>query len=148
MLSVLASSQRQQRTHIRHVLQPFQHRDQVQEVIIRRVVDPALDWDRVVCRVVREICSLGAQRGKRAPTLVKHVAQRTVIQNQDLAQVRLHRAQVLDECPVPERAVLPVVPSAEELPFRLKPVDHRVGVLLHAGGEDDQVVPLAYLLSG
>ena len=79
-------------------------------------------------------------------TLVKHVAQRAVVQDHDLAQVGLDRTQVLDERPVSERTVLAVEPVGEVLSFRLEPVDHRVGILLHRRREDHQVEPLGYLI--
>jgi hypothetical protein len=40
--------QRQQRPHIRHVLQALEQRDQVQQVVVRGVRDPAFDGDGVV----------------------------------------------------------------------------------------------------
>ena len=76
---------------------------------------------------------------------MEHVAQRTIVQNHDLAQVWFYRAQILDERPVPERAVLPVVPRRKVLAVHLEPVDDGVGVFLHGGGEDDKIVPFAYL---
>ena len=41
--------------------------------------------------------------------------------------------------------MLPIEPSLEELPLLLQPIDDWVGVLLNAGGEDDELVPLAHL---
>lgn len=80
-----------------------------------------------------------------ARTLVKHVAQRAIVQDHDLTQVRLNRTEVLDEGAVAEGAVLSVVPAGEELPVRLQPVDYGVGVFLYRGRKDDEVVPLADL---
>ena len=76
-------------------------------------------------------------------TFVKNVAQWAIVQYHHLAQIRFHRAQILDVCPVAERAMLPVVPPREILPFLLQPVDDRVGVFLYRGREDNQVVPFA-----
>ena len=41
---------------------------------------------------------------------MEHVAHRAVVQDYDLAQVGLYRAKVLDVCPVPVGAMLPVKP--------------------------------------
>ena len=40
--------ERQQRPHVRHILQRLEHGNQMQKVIVRRVVDPAFDGYRVV----------------------------------------------------------------------------------------------------
>lgn len=122
----------------------------MEQIVVRRVTDPSLDRYRIVWRDVRilgekqerEKCVAGACKGL---TLMEHVAQRAIVQNDNLAQIRLHRAQVLDERALSERAVLPVVACGKELPFRLEPVDDGVGVLLDRRREDHQVVPLAYL---
>lgn len=50
-------------------------------------------------------------------TLVEHVTERAVVQYHDLAKIRLHRAQVFDESPVSECAVLPVVSRREKFPL-------------------------------
>lgn len=52
-------------------------------------------------------------------TLVKQIAQGTVIQDHDLAQVRLDRAEVLDEGSLAEGAVLPVVSRRKVFPLLL-----------------------------
>ncbi len=78
-------------------------------------------------------------------TLVEHVAQGTVIQNHDLTEVWLYRAEILDERPMPKRTMLSIVTSREKLPFRFKPVDDWVGILLHRCREDNQVEPFANL---
>ena len=44
----LASSEGQERAHIGDVLQAFEEGDEVQEVVVRGVVDPAFDGDGVV----------------------------------------------------------------------------------------------------
>lgn len=46
---VLPSPQCKQRPDIRDILQPFQQGHQVQEIVIRRVADPALYGNGVVC---------------------------------------------------------------------------------------------------
>jgi len=50
-------------------------------------------------------------------TLVEHVAQRAIVQNHNLAQVRLYRAQILDVGAVPVCTVLTVVSTREEFTF-------------------------------
>ena len=113
----------------------------MEEVVVRRVRDPALDGNRIVCpsSVLRFLkCSSRL-------TFVKNVAHRAIVQDHDLAQVRLDLRQVLDVRAVAVRAVLPVVAAREVGALALEPVDDRVGVLLHRGGEDDEVEPFADL---
>lgn len=81
------------------------------------------------------------------PTLVEHVAERTVVQYHHLAQIRLDRAEILNERPVPERAMLPVVPCRKEFPLRLEPVDDRIRVFLYRSREHNEVEPFAHLLT-
>lgn len=52
-------------------------------------------------------------------TLVKHVAQWTIIQYHDLTEIRLYRAQVLDEGTLAKCTVLAVVAAGEELALLL-----------------------------
>ena len=48
MLPIFSTSQGKQRSHIRDMLQPFEQRHQVQQIIIRRVVNPAFYRDSIV----------------------------------------------------------------------------------------------------
>jgi hypothetical protein len=41
--------------------------------------------------------------------------------------------------------MLPIVSSHEVFPLNLQPVNDRVGILLHRGGEYDEIVPLTDL---
>ena len=75
---------------------------------------------------------------------MKKVAHGTVIQNDHLAQIWLNAAQVLDIRSIPERAVLPVISSHKEFPLQFEPVNDRIRIFLHRGGENDQFVPLAH----
>jgi hypothetical protein len=52
-------------------------------------------------------------------TLVEHVAQRAIVQNHHLTQVRLNRAQILDERAMSVCTVLPVVSARKELALLL-----------------------------
>lgn len=45
-------SQRQQRPYISHILQRLQHRNQMKQAVIRWIVDPAFDWNCVICSLV------------------------------------------------------------------------------------------------
>lgn len=76
---------------------------------------------------------------------MKNIAHRTVVQDNYFTQVRFDAAEVLDVGAVAKRAVLAIVAADEVLAFLFQPVDHRVGVLLHTGGKNDQFVPLAHL---
>ncbi len=74
---------------------------------------------------------------------MKYITHRTIIQNHHPGQIRLDDIQILDIRPATKRAILPIQSPREELTLLLQPVDDRVGVLLHRGGEDDEIVPLA-----
>lgn len=49
MLVVLAPAQGQEGPHIRHVLQAFQEGYQIHQIAVRRVANPALYRDGIVC---------------------------------------------------------------------------------------------------
>lgn len=118
-----ASSQGKQSPHIGDVLERFQQWNQMEKIIIRGIIDPALDRNSIV--------------------FMKDVAHGAIIQNSHATQIRLNAAQVLDIGAIPKGAMLAIEASLEEFPLLLQPVDDRVGVFLHAGGEDDELVPLA-----
>ena len=77
---------------------------------------------------------------------MEHVAERAIVQDHDLTQIRLDSTQVLDKGAVPECTVLPVVPCREELPLRFQPIDHRIGIFLNRGREYYEIEPLADLV--
>lgn len=66
----------------------------------------------------------------RQLTLVEYVADRTVIEDHDLGQIRLNTAQILDVCAVSKGAMLSVVPAYKVLALLLQPVDDRIRILL------------------
>lgn len=74
---------------------------------------------------------------------MEQIAQRAIVENHNLAKIRLHRTQVLDIRSLPICAVLTVVAGRKELALRLEPVNDGVRVLLDGCGEYNQVVPLA-----
>lgn len=76
---------------------------------------------------------------------MEYVTNGAVIKNHDLAQIRLDLGKVLDVGPVTERAVLSIVSPSKVFAFDFQPVDDRVGVLLHRGGEYDEIVPFTDL---
>ena len=55
----LTRPQRQQRPYIRHVLHAFQQGDEVQQVVVSGVVDPAFDGNGIVCSVVVNFDRMG-----------------------------------------------------------------------------------------
>jgi hypothetical protein len=69
-----------------------------------------------------------------------------VVDDHNLAQVRLHGSEVFDIRPVAVGAVLAVIPAFEIFTVLLEPVYHGIRVLLDRGGEDDEVVPFRDLL--
>jgi hypothetical protein len=79
-------------------------------------------------------------------TFVENIAHGAVVENHDFAEVGLDLGEVFDVCAIAERAVLAVVSSCKVLALHLEPVDDGVGVFLHRRGEDDEVVPLGYLV--
>ena len=68
---------------------------------------------------------------KNRHTFVEDVTHRTVVQNEDFAQVGLNLSQVFDVDSVPEGTMLSVVPPDEPFPLHLQPFNDRVGILLH-----------------
>lgn len=75
---------------------------------------------------------------------MKHITHRTVIQNRDLTQIRLHGPQIFNIRPIPIRAMLSIISCGEKLPLLLQPVDHRVGVFLHRGRKNHELEPLTH----
>jgi len=76
-------------------------------------------------------------------TFVENIAHGAVVQNSHPTQIRLNATQILYVRAVPESAVLSIIPPLKEFSLLLQPIDNRVGVFLHAGGEHDELVPLA-----
>jgi hypothetical protein len=76
---------------------------------------------------------------------MKNVANRRIIHNHDLAQIRLNRTQILNVSAVSHRAVLSIVSAGEIGAFEFKPVDYWVGVFLHRGCEDYEIIPFMNL---
>ncbi len=81
-------------------------------------------------------------------TFVKYITRRTIVHNNDLAEIGFNGTQVLDVIASTKGTVLTIVASDEVFPILLEPVDDRIGVLLHRGCEDDEFVPFAYLKVG
>lgn len=123
----------------------------MQEVVVCWVIDPAFDRDCIVYQTpsVLVIHLKGAKRAVQAQeklvrhTFMKNITHRAIIQNHNPTQIRLDRTQILNVRAIPERAMLPIIPAHKKLALLLEPVDDRVGVLLHAGREDDEFVPFA-----
>jgi len=78
------------------------------------------------------------------PTFMENIADRRIVQDDHLAQVRLNGAQILDVAPIPERAMLSVVPAGKVFLLLLEPVDDWISILLDRGGESNDFVPFAY----
>jgi hypothetical protein len=113
----------------------------MQEIIICGIVDPAFDWNSVICITLSDVITTINTTNH---TFMKNIAHRAIVQNSHSAQIRLDATQVLYVCAVPKRAVLSIKTALEELPLLLQPINDRVGIFLHAGGEYDELVPLAY----
>lgn len=66
VLPVLSASQCKKSSDVGNILQALEQRDEVQEVVVRRVVDPALYWDGVICWLAVQHVSNGTLvRGQR-----------------------------------------------------------------------------------
>lgn len=78
-------------------------------------------------------------------TLVKYVAHGAVVNYHDLAQIGLHLAQIFNVSIISECTMLPIVSADEVLALQLQPIYNRIGVLLHRGGKDYEVIPFADL---
>ena len=76
---------------------------------------------------------------------MKHVAQRTVVQNHNLAKVWFNRTQIFDEGTVAECTMLTVISTRKELALLLQPVNDRIGVFLDRSSENNEVIPFADL---
>jgi hypothetical protein len=80
------------------------------------IIDPAFYGYCVICCIFRggkssvSLCFL---------TLMKLIAQRAVVQNHDLAQIWLNRAQIFDEGTISICTVLAIVSTRKELAFLL-----------------------------
>lgn len=76
---------------------------------------------------------------------MEHIAQWAVVQDHNFTQVRFNGAEVLDECTMAIRTMLPVVSTGEEFPFLLKPIYDRVGIFLDRCRKNHKIVPLTHL---
>jgi hypothetical protein len=82
----------------------------------------------------------------REHTFMKNVAHGAIVYNHNFAQVWLDLSQVFDVCPIPESAMLPIIPPSKVFALYFKPVDDRVGVLLHRCRKNNQIVPFTDLV--
>jgi hypothetical protein len=78
-------------------------------------------------------------------TFVEDVAHGAVINDHDLAQIGLHLCQILDVSPIAKRAVLPIVSACKVLALCFEPINDGIGILLHRGSKDDEIIPFANL---
>lgn len=64
------------------------------KVVVRRIIDPSLYWNSVVWSIfrMRTFSVLKINSLRMRLTLMKHVTERAVVQYDNFAQVRLHRA--------------------------------------------------------
>ena len=108
-----SSSQRQKCSNVSDILQGFKDRDEVEQVIVRRIIDPTFDGNSIICANTISLCQQNGCLMMTAITFVEDVAQRAIIQDHDSTQIWFHRAEVFDVCPVSVRAVLTIVTSRE-----------------------------------
>jgi hypothetical protein len=75
-------------------------------------------------------------------TFMPGITRRRVIQDANLAKVLFDDGKILDVGAIFDGAVLSIIPSLKVFPFRFKPVDDRVRILLDGCREYHTVVPL------
>lgn len=68
---------------------------------------------------------------------MENIAHWAVIENHNLAEIRLDLRKILDVRPVAKRAVLSIISPRKVLALYLEPVDYWIGVFLHRSGEYD-----------
>lgn len=76
---------------------------------------------------------------------MKNVAHGAIVYDHNLTQVWLDLSQVFNVCPIPEGAMLSIIPSSKVFALYFKPVDDGVGVLLHRRRKNNQIVPFTDL---
>lgn len=121
----LTQPQVEKGSHIGGMLEAFQQGYQMQQVIVGRIANPALNGDGVV--------------------FVENVANGTVVENHHLAKVWLNSAKIFDVRSVAVCTVLAVVAGGEVFALEFKPIDDWIGVLLDRCCKDNEVVPFADL---
>ena len=109
----------------------------MQEIIVRRIANPAFDWDGVVCSRSSVRPQFGMSAREHCLTFVENVAHGAVINDHDFAQIRLDLGQILDISPVAKGAMLPIIAARKVLALCFKPIDDGVGIFLHRRSEDD-----------
>jgi hypothetical protein len=116
----------------------------MQETCVCWIIYPPLDRDCIVC--LPESAKV-AMCTHVCLTFMKHIAHGAVVNNHNFAQIWLDLSQVFNVGPIAKGAVLSIVSSCEVLALFLNQINDWVGVLLHGSGEDDEIVPLRYLVS-
>lgn len=81
----------------------------------------------------------------QALTLVKHIAQRTIVKNHNFAEIWFNRAQIFDERSIPICTMLAVESTRKEFPLLLQPIYDRIRVLLNRSSENNKIIPFANL---
>lgn len=85
------------------------------------------------------------RKPSQPPTWECSVGARTVVEYEDTGEIVDDGGEVLRVAAIVEGAVLPKEAPLEDVPVVVQLVRHRLTVDLHAGGEDDQIVPVAHL---
>jgi hypothetical protein len=113
-----AEPKRKQCTYVSDILQALQQRDEVQQIVVCWVANPAFDGNGIVCFAI-SILRLSARPKRAYLTWMEDVAQGAVIKNHDLAEIGLDLSKILDIGPTANSAVLPVVSPGEVLALHL-----------------------------
>lgn len=101
----------------------------------------ALSAISIVSRTSKHDTTHHSRIAQGSHTFVENITHGRIIQNHHPRQIRLHSTQILDIRPVPESAMLPIIPSRKILPLPLQIINHGIRVLLHGSREYYQGVP-------
>lgn len=118
----LSLPQCQQCSHIRDILHTLEQRNQMQQIVVCRITDPAFDRNGVVYPSSRKSANDPQHFYPRhlfpsRLTFMKYVAHRAVIQDSHTTEIRFYHGQILDVGSISVRAMLSIVPPGEVFAF-------------------------------
>ena len=78
--------------YISHVLESFQQRYQMEQVVVSGIVDPTFDWYGIVCAIGQMNSWKQTVSNNLMHTFMKNIAHGAIVQNGHPAQIRLNAA--------------------------------------------------------
>jgi hypothetical protein len=88
----------------------------MQEIIVCGIIDPALDWYCVICSSQSKLVY---SRARMSLTFMEDVADRAVVDDHDLAEIRFDLREILDVSSIARRAMISIIASREIFTFGL-----------------------------